>query len=298
MERIRPRSPLIEGVLLVDKSAGFTSHDAIARARRVLGVRRIGHMGTLDPFATGLLVLLVGRVTRLAAYIQGEPKVYDATIRFGARTDSDDATGQVIGTAPIPDARSVEDALPRLTGVLEQMPPAFSAKQVDGVRAYDAARRGVPLELRPSLVTVHAWSIRGWRSADELDVTVTCGGGTYIRALARDLGTLTGSVAHLSALRRTRSGPFSVDDAIPVAALAPGVQLRPALEGLADLSAVAVTGDERARIARGQTIDAASSAADGESSSRAVLVDEHRQILAIAERQAASWAPRVVLIDA
>src|SRR5687768_14798307 len=95
MERTHPRSPLIEGLLLVDKSAGFTSHDAIARARRVLGVRRIGHMGTLDPFATGLLVLLVGRVTRLASYLQGEPKVYDATIRFGARTDTDDATGTV-----------------------------------------------------------------------------------------------------------------------------------------------------------------------------------------------------------
>ena len=295
MERIRPRSPLIEGVLLVDKSAGFTSHDAIARARRALGVRRIGHMGTLDPFATGLLVLLVGRVTRLASYLEGEPKVYDATIRFVRQTDTDDATGREIATAGVPDASVVETALLRLTGTFEQIPPAFSAKQVDGVRAYDAARRGAPLALAPSVVTVHGWTVRGWRSADELDVTVTCGGGTYIRALARDLGTLTGSVAHLSALRRTRSGPFAVDDAVPMAALEPGVPLRPALEGLAGLASVAVTGAERARIARGQAIDAT---AEPGAHDRAVLIDENREVVAIAERQAASWAPRVVLIDA
>ena len=298
MERIRPRSPLIEGVLLVDKSAGFTSHDAIARARRALGVRRIGHMGTLDPFATGLLVLLVGRVTRLASYLQGEPKVYDATIRFGRETDTDDATGREVATAALPDTRTVEDALPKLTGAFEQMPPAFSAKQVDGVRAYDAARRGAPLALTPSVVTVHGWTVRGWNAPGELDVTVTCGGGTYIRALARDLGRLSGSAAHLSALRRTRSGPYSLDDAVPLADIEPGVQLRPALEGLSELSAVSLTREEKARIAHGQTIDATGHADDRPDQLRAVLVDENREIVAIAERQAASWAPRVVLIDA
>jgi tRNA pseudouridine55 synthase len=284
-------------VLLVDKDAGFTSHDAIARARRVLGVRRIGHMGTLDPFATGLLVLLVGRVTRLASYLSGEPKVYEATIRFGASTDTDDSTGRVTATAAAPNLTTIEAMLPRLTGTFEQMPPAYSAKQVDGVRAYDAARRGSPLELRTATVTVHDWTVRGWRSSDELDVTITCGGGTYIRALARDLGTLTGSLAHLSALRRVRSGPFTVDDAVPLSALAPGVALRPALDGLADLSAIAVTPDERARIARGQTIDAVTRDEGPGSSDRAVLVDAERRIVAIAERQAASWAPKVVLVD-
>ena len=297
MERIRPRSPLIEGLLLVDKSAGFTSHDAIARARRVLGVRRIGHLGTLDPFATGLLVLLVGRVTRLASYLQGEPKVYDATIRFGARTDTDDATGVVTQTAPVPPHETVSPLLAKLTGTFQQMPPSYSAKQVDGVRAYDAARRGAPLELRPSTVTVHEWAVRGWSGATDLDVTITCAGGTYIRALARDLGTLCGSAAHLTALRRTRSGPFSVDDATPIESLEAGARLRPALDGLSGLSAVPVTTDERARIARGQSIRAASpEGAAGDT--RAVLLDGDRQILAIAERQAASWAPKVVLIDA
>ena len=296
MERIRPRSPLIEGVLLVDKDAGLTSHDVIARARRMLGVRRIGHMGTLDPFATGLLVLLVGRVTRLASYIQGEPKVYDATIRFGARTDTDDATGQVTETAAPPDPRRVIDALPRLTGTFEQMPPAFSAKQVDGVRAYDAARKGAPLDLKPAIVTVHEWTVRGWRNEVELDVSIACGGGTYIRALARDLGVLSGSCAHLTLLRRTRSGPFRVEDAVPVSALGADTPLRPALDGLADLAPVRISSDERARIVHGQSIPASAPDVPA-AAARAVLIDSDRRVLAIADRCDGSWAPRVVLAD-
>jgi tRNA pseudouridine55 synthase len=147
------------------------------------------------------------------------------------------------------------------------------------------------------MVSVHRWEIRGWRSDEELEVTIACGGGTYIRSLARDLGRLAGGAAHLSALRRTRSGPFSVDDAITLDSLDRDVTLRPALEGLAGIPAVAVTPSERERIARGQAIDASrTDAAAG--TMRAVLVDEEREILAIAERQDASWAPRVVLIDA
>ena len=297
MERIHPRSPLIEGVLLVDKDAGITSHDVIARARRVLGVRRIGHLGTLDPFATGLLVLLVGRVTRLASYIQGEPKVYDTTIRFGARTDTDDATGQVVETAPLPDPGRVIAGLSRLTGTFEQMPPAYSAKQVDGVRAYDAARKGAPLALKPSVVSVDEWKVRGWGSDAELDVSISCGGGTYIRALARDLGSISGSLAHLTSLRRTRSGPFRVEDAVSLSALDATTPLRPALDGLADLAPVRVTRDERARIVRGQSI-AASTVVGDAAGARAVLIDSDSNVVAIAERHDASWAPRIVLADA
>src|SRR5688572_15434210 len=205
----RPRSPLIEGVLLLDKPAGLTSHDAIASARRALGTRRIGHLGTLDPFATGLLVLLVGRVTRLAPYMDGEPKVYDATVSFGSETDTDDLTGAPTTSAPPPDREAAARAMAMLTGSIEQTPPAYSAKQVGGVRAYAAARRGAPLELRSTRVEVHGWVVREWRGTD-VDVTITCAGGTYIRALARDLGRLADSAAHLSALRRTRSGPFHV----------------------------------------------------------------------------------------
>src|SRR6185437_3947059 len=149
------RMPTIDGLLLVDKPGGCTSHDVVAIARRALGVRRVGHGGTLDPFATGLLVLLVGRATRLLPYLEGEPKVYDATVALGAETDTDDRTGAVVRTAPAPDRAAVERAMLGLTGEMAQVPPAFSAKQVAGRRAHAAARRGTPLELQPANVTVY-----------------------------------------------------------------------------------------------------------------------------------------------
>lgn len=205
----------VSGLLLVDKPAGMTSHDVVLAARRAYGERSIGHLGTLDPFATGLLVLLLGRATRLATFIDNEPKVYDATIRFGAETDTDDLTGTVTRTAPPPDIEAVRATLPSLTGEIEQIPPAYSAKKVDGEPAYRAARAGEDVVLRPARVRVDRWQIRA-ESHDELQVTITCGGGTYIRALARDLGRLTGSAAHLTALRRTQSGPFDVADAVTI----------------------------------------------------------------------------------
>jgi tRNA pseudouridine55 synthase len=293
-----PRSPLIEGVLLLDKAAGLTSHDAIAGARRALGVRRIGHLGTLDPFATGLLVLLVGRVTRLAPYIEGEPKVYDATIAFGSETDTDDHTGRPTVTAPLPDTRAVEAAIATLTGSIQQQPPDYSAKQVEGVRAYAAARRGHPLELRSVAVDVHGWELREWRGAAELDVTITCGGGTYIRALARDLGRLASSAAHLSSLRRVRSGPFHVRDAARMTDLHPELPLRSPLEGLVGISPVSVDPEERARITRGQTIRAIPGGAEQSAAGRVVLLDDAGAIVALAERQGDAWAPKVVLADA
>ncbi|HUO52675.1 MAG TPA: tRNA pseudouridine(55) synthase TruB, partial [Gemmatimonadaceae bacterium] len=160
-----------DGVLLVDKPAGVTSHDVVALARRALGLRRVGHAGTLDPFATGLLVLLAGRATRLAPYLDDEPKVYEARIAFGSETDTDDRTGAVTRTAPLPEERAVRAAIPALTGEIEQMPPAYSAKQVGGRRAYEAARAGEPLALRPARVTVHAWDVAGWRDG-VLDATL------------------------------------------------------------------------------------------------------------------------------
>jgi len=207
-----------DGLLLVDKPAGVTSHDVVLLARRVYRERSIGHLGTLDPFATGLLVLLFGRSTRLATFIVNEPKVYDATIRFGSETATDDRTGAVTREAPLPDAASVRAALPALTGNIIQVPPAYSAKSVDGTRAYDAARRGEPLALAAVKVLVHGWEVEAERS-DEIDVRITCGGGTYIRALARDLGRAAGSAAHLSSLRRCRSGPFDVADAATLESL-------------------------------------------------------------------------------
>jgi tRNA pseudouridine55 synthase len=203
----------------VDKPAGVTSHDVVQQVRRIYAERSIGHLGTLDPFATGLLVLLLGRATRLANFLDMEPKVYEAVISFGAETDTDDSTGTVIRQAALPAEAAIREAVRSLTGTISQVPPAYSAKSVDGTRAYDAARRGEPLELQPVEVAVHSWEIREIHSAS-LSATVTCSGGTYIRALARDLGRLTSSAAHLGSLRRTRVGSFDISDAATLDTLA------------------------------------------------------------------------------
>ena len=204
-----------EGLLLVDKPAGMTSHDVVMIVRRVYGEKSIGHLGTLDPFATGLLILLIGRATRLANFIVTDPKVYEATIEFGAETDTDDSTGIIIREADPPSGEAVDTAIRALTGRIVQTPPDYSAKSIDGVRAYDAARKGAPLALEPVEVDVFEWKTRG-RHAQRMDVTITCGSGTYVRALARDLGRMTESAAHLTSLRRIRSGEFDVADAATV----------------------------------------------------------------------------------
>lgn len=207
-------SPGPEGLLLVDKPAGITSHDVVDRARRAYDERSVGHLGTLDPFATGLLLLLVGRATRLATFLDIEPKVYEAVIAFGTETDTDDATGARTRSAPPPAEADVRAAIVTLTGEIRQVPPAYSAKKVGGKRAYAAARRGEELELAPVPVTVHGWDVSAF-TGDTLAATITCGGGTYIRALARDLGRASGSAAHLASLRRTRIGRFGVAGAVP-----------------------------------------------------------------------------------
>lgn len=204
-----------DGLLLVDKPAGVTSHDVVEIVRHEYNERSIGHLGTLDPFATGLLVLLLGRSTRLATFISNEPKSYEATIRFGAETDTDDCTGSVIREAQPPTLGQITEAIPSLSGAITQVPPPYSAKKVDGVRAYDKARAGETVALPPVEVQIHEWRIRAARPA-EIDVTIVCSGGTYIRALGRDLGRLTNSAAHVSALRRTRSGDFDVRDAATI----------------------------------------------------------------------------------
>jgi tRNA pseudouridine55 synthase len=284
-------SPARDGLLLVDKPAGMTSHDVVDRARRALRTKRVGHAGTLDPFATGLLVLLVGRATRLLPYVDGEPKVYDATIRFGAETNTDDLTGEVTRTAPPPAHDAVERALGTLTGEIDQLPPAFSAKQVGGQRAYVAARRGEALELPSARVRVHSWELRGWEG-DDLRATITCGGGTYIRALARDLGRATGSAAHLVALRRIASGRFAVGDAVTADDLSDAA-LRPAVDALPAVARVRMDDAARARVGRGMTI--ARDAADA--GEIAALLDSSGDLVAIAARDGDAWQPRVVLVD-
>ena len=167
-----------EGLLLVDKPAGITSHDVVDRVRRAYGERSVGHLGTLDPFATGLLIVLVGRATRLATFLDIEPKVYEAAISFGGETDTDDATGEVTRSAPPPAEADIRAAIVTLTGEIEQIPPAYSAKKVAGKRAYTAARSGEAMELAPASVVVHRWEIGSYADGT-LSATITCGGGTY-----------------------------------------------------------------------------------------------------------------------
>ncbi|HVE78755.1 MAG TPA: tRNA pseudouridine(55) synthase TruB [Gemmatimonadaceae bacterium] len=276
-----------DGLLLVDKPAGLTSHDVVARARRALGQRRVGHAGTLDPFATGLLVLLVGAATRLLAVLEGEPKVYAATVRFGAETTTDDRTGETTRTAAPPERAAVEAAVAALTGEIDQAPPAYSAKRVAGRRAYAAARRGAPLALGPTRVREDRWELLEARAQD-LDVRITCGAGTYVRALARDLGRLSASAAHLAALRRLRSGPFDVRDAVALDAVAPAA-VRSPLEGLRSLPVDVLDAEALRRVTHGMDVAAH---VDGE---RAALVDGQRELVAIAARALDRWRPTIVL---
>jgi tRNA pseudouridine55 synthase len=286
------RTTDVTGLALVDKPAGMTSHDVVAVVRRATGAKRAGHAGTLDPFATGLLVVLLGRATRLIPHMQGEPKVYDATIRLGEETDTDDSTGVVVrrSDAPPPDESAISRGVERLTGVIEQLPPAYSAKSVDGVRAYTAARRGAPLELSPVSVVVHEWKL-GPRVDNDLHARITCGGGTYVRALARDLGRETGSAAHLTALRRLRSGAFSVDDASTLDDLGDRA-VRPPLDAVSHLPIQRLTEAELGRVSHGNPVPART---EGQLVS---LLDDSGALVAVAERHDDELRPKTVLADA
>ena len=275
------------GLVLIDKPQGLTSQQAVARVRHALGGVRAGHTGTLDPFATGLLIVLTGRATRLAPFVADEPKEYEATFRFGAETDTDDATGQVVRTAGPPAAAVVGKALTSLTGEIEQVPPAYSAKQVGGVRAYSRARAGAPLELPPVTVRVHSIEIVR-QTETELRTRIVCSGGTYIRALARDVGRLTKSAAHCATLRRLRCGPFSVKQAVLPDAAQPEDVLAP-LAALPDFPVQRLAADAALGVLNGRATDAVV-AGDW-----AALVRDEDELLAIAQREGDQWQPRVVV---
>lgn len=209
--------PAPHGIVLVDKPQGLTSHDVVARSRRLLGTRKVGHAGTLDPMATGLLVLGVGTATRLLTYLVGLDKEYTATIRLGAASSTDDAEGEL---GAYRDPAGVDDAaiaagIAALTGEILQRPSTVSAIKVDGKRAYALARAGEQVELRPRPVTIREFELLATRRGHwlDLDVRIACSTGTYIRALARDLGEALGVGGHLTALRRTRVGPLAVSEA-------------------------------------------------------------------------------------
>ena len=204
-----------DGVVLVDKIAGITSHDVVERFRRRAKIKKVGHTGTLDPMATGLLVLCVGKATRLQAYLMGMEKTYEGTIQFGWATDTYDATGTAVGEPVEASIEGVDlsSRVAKFVGEIEQMPPAFSAKKIEGVRAYELARKGEEVKLQPKRVTVYEFTIIE-ASGSTARFRVRSSAGTYMRSLAHDLGASVGIPAHLKELRRTKIGNFTVDQAI------------------------------------------------------------------------------------
>jgi tRNA pseudouridine55 synthase len=255
----------LDGVLVVDKPAGLTSHDVVAAVRRALGRPKVGHTGTLDPLATGVLPLLVGRATRLARFLAGAPKSYDARVRLGWSTTTYDAAGEA--TTPRSSTSvarpAIDAALERFRGGFEQRPPAFSAKKVDGRRAYDLARGDASPELTPVRVTVHALDVIGMADG-VLDLRLTCSAGFYVRSLAHDLGEALGTGAHLVALRRTASGPFTLADAHTLDALLGGPDprgatasvMRSMADTLAPMPAIRLDDALVERVRRGQDVPA------------------------------------------
>lgn len=279
------------GILLVDKPGGMTSHDVVARTRRVFGTRKVGHAGTLDPMATGLLVIGVEAATRLLTFVVGADKTYHATIRLGQSTSTDDADGEITASAD-PErvsaiaADEIAAGIAALTGAISQVPSAVSAIKVDGRRAYDRVRAGEDVVLAARDVVVSRFDVLGDRPADDgmrdLDVVVDCSSGTYIRALARDLGAALGVGAHLTALRRTRVGPFDVADASTLETLAEARPLTAAAAAARILPVLAVSAQEAVDLRHGKRLVAQRARLEGP---RAAAIDPDGVLIGIVERR-------------
>lgn len=285
-------APTPDGLVLVDKPAGVSSHDVVSAARRAVGEKRIGHAGTLDPFATGLLVLLVGRATRLLPHIPDEPKLYEARVKFGAETDTEDLTGSVTREAALPERAELLENLRYFQGPMWQTPPAYSAKRVGGKRAYELAREGKTVELAPVGIHVHRFEVPDLLldaegRVAEATMRVVCSGGTYVRSLARDWGEMSKSAAHLVALRRLATGPFRVEDAASLEDLREKrVRVRPALDALPGFPVQELSDDELARIVRGIDVPATVPGDWG-----ALVRHDSRVLVALAEKRGREWEP-------
>ena len=295
----------MDGLIVIDKPAGPTSHDVVARMRRVLCERRIGHTGTLDPNASGVLPLVVGRATRLAKFLSSERKRYEAIVRLGISTDTYDGEGSHVGTrwtGPLPARSEIVQALTAYRGTFLQQPPAYSAKKIDGERAYRAARTGATVMPEPVTVTVDRLDVIDV-VGDDVTLLVECSAGFYVRSLAHDLGQRLGTGAHISALRRTASGRLTIEDAIPLEfaersrddaleALIPMDAMLPQLQ------AVVLTDEGLLRAVHGRDISAAELASGSPSAAGPVrLVDQLGHLVGIAEPAGAADVlhPSVVL---
>lgn len=275
----------------MDKPAGLTSHDAVQRVRRALRTRQAGHTGTLDPFATGLLVVLVGRATRLARFVESEAKTYLATVRLGVRTDTDDLTGAVLEERPAGGLTKdrVEAALRGFLGEQVQRPPIYSAKHVGGQRSYRLARRGAEVELPPIRVTVHRAELVAWEPpAATFRATVSA--GTYLRALGRDLGERLEVGGHLTALRREAIGALRVEDAVALDAVSEGALLPPA-RVLGHLPAVELDPEAKAAVVHGRPVPDAGALERG----GPVVLVAGDELVAVARAEEGRLRPTVVL---
>jgi tRNA pseudouridine55 synthase len=301
--------PGLDGIVVVAKPAGPTSHDIVALVRRLAATKRVGHGGTLDPFASGVLPVFLGHATRVVEYHLGDRKAYRATVCFGASSTTEDLEGELTpaddGTAPSREA--VEAALSELTGTISQRPPAYSAIKVGGRRAYAMARAGETVLLPTREVTIHGLDLVTWDGSDPdrpvAILDVTCSAGTYVRALARDLGEAVGSAAYLGALTRTASGPFRLEDAVALDDLRSSTAespaglleyLKPLDTGLDAFPVVVLTDEETAAIARGQFVRPAGGLPAAAEHYR--LRDASGRLVAIASAEGGRLAPDKVFV--
>ena len=312
----------MDGVLVIDKPEGPTSHDIVALVRRVLRIKRVGHTGTLDPMATGVLPLVIGRATRLTQFLSKDSKTYNASIRLGFSTDTYDALGTPVGSNGDPSLdlshelgnQVIESALNSFRGTFDQCPPPFSAKKIGGVRAYTIARRGGPVVTVPVQVTVDQLRLLKAENS-RLQVEITCSSGFYVRSLAHDIGQMLGCGAHLQALRRTRSGEFDLTHAIPLESAVQGSgeaknmvnpappivdRILPLSRLLRTLPSAILTSRGRRCASNGQPINQDGlthiDEVIGMATSRVRLFDETGQLVAIAEKKEGALHPRVVLV--
>jgi tRNA pseudouridine55 synthase len=275
------------GLLNINKPSGWTSHDVVARVRRLAGEKRVGHAGTLDPLAEGVLVVLLGRATRLADFIQAQRKTYVAEVALGTATSTDDAEGSVTATAPVPSLSGLDAVVRRFRGDIMQTPPAYSALKVGGQRAYAVARRGgaVVLEARP--ITIYDLQVL---SLEPLRLEVTCSKGTYIRSLARDIAEALGTVGHLEHLLRIRVGPFALANAATLEGLDVTRSVLPADAALPDAPLVELAEEDAVRIVNGQSVACAGLQADP-----VRVYDPHGRLLCIARVQDGLLRPHIQL---
>ncbi|MCI0399572.1 MAG: tRNA pseudouridine(55) synthase TruB [Chloroflexi bacterium] len=284
----------VEGILNVDKPGGMTSHDVANCIRRVSGLRRVGHTGTLDPLATGVLLVCVGRATRLSEYLTGRPKSYEATIRLGQETRTYDAEGEIVAERPVTAGREeVVAALEQFRGVISQVPPMFSAIRHQGQPLYKLARQGVELERPARQVTVYQLELLRWELPD-LDIRVICSAGTYIRSIAHDLGQALGYGGHLAALRRTAVGDFTIAGSVALAVLNEGNwldYLLPTDTAVRHLPELALPDEETLRLGNGQPIPRRPDQPDAPT---VRVYDSAGRFVGVAARQDETWQPHKI----